>query len=414
MLTSQEALYEVDFAARRIYPDRLNRKTHGQYATIAEKLLNIYRNGIGKSRQQLHREVNEICAPVDGCPLRRIAAFTKLLDDAGQFDTDAGRRAAALREKVFRAAAPFHPLVKLPSSLFGSQEWEIKQRIAKQLNMPWPAIERQLFADVIDFHYLNSFDGYSSGREFLARYNVAQVQACLYRACKMVLWARTDLKAIVQLIKLSRLMHRIERTEDGITRFILDGPASALRGTRRYGVAMARMIPGLLTCSDWQMAASIRHGPSQIALSLQLSSSDGLSSPKSAPIEFDSEVEADLMQKWNQLPLTDWKLERESELLVQDQKIFLPDFVATHRSGRRVFIEVIGFWTPEYLESKCRTLEQFKNHDLIIIAQADKRNSLANLPESLRELIVWYKTKISLSEFHGALEKFLSLPPNGG
>ena len=51
-----------------------------------------------------------------------------------------------------------------------------------------------------------------------------------------------------------------------------------------------------------------------------------------------------------------WTLVREGEVLHEGQKVFVPDFVFRHDDGRVVLMEIIGFWTPEYLEAKAATL----------------------------------------------------------
>ena len=113
--------------------------------------------------------------------------------------------------------------------------------------------------DVMQFHRLKGFEGYASGDELLARYNVAQTQAVLYDAVSMTVWAKEDFKQILRYAKLARLMHTIQRRPDGGYLISLDGPSSVLRETRRYGVAFAKFLPALLACSGWKLNAIIQH-----------------------------------------------------------------------------------------------------------------------------------------------------------
>jgi predicted nuclease of restriction endonuclease-like RecB superfamily len=133
-------------------------------------------------------------------------------------------------------------------------------------------------------------------------------------------------------------------------------------------------------------------------MQLTLSSQDGLTSPKQVAEEFDSEVEADLMNKWLSSPVAGWTLEREADLLVHHQKVFLPDFLLTHCSGKKVHLEIVGYWTPEYIEAKLKTLQQFAHEPIWVIAQSDHLHDLSRLPASMLSSIIWYKTKISLKE----------------
>ncbi len=398
MLTSEEALAEFDFENGAILPDRLTRPAHMHYLSVADQLLQTYANSLGATRQRVHQRAESILEQLPDCSSRRMAAFIKLLDDASEYETDCGRKAAKLRQQVFQAAAGRHPLVSVPQGVFTSDQWTVKREIAQQLGHPWEAIERMLYSDVVEFHPLKAFHGYESAGALLARYNVAQVQACLYRATRMTLWAKADYKSVVRIIKLSRLMHTIRRLGDNEFQFSLSGPASALRSTRRYGVAMAKMVPSLLACQDWRMAANISVGNGKRQLLLTLSSDEGLTSPKSASDEFDSEVEADLMKKWQASPVDGWTLQREADLLVSHQKVFLPDFLLSHSSGRRIHLEILGYWTPEYITAKLKTLQEFADEPIWIIAQKDREQDLSTLPKPMLETVIWYKTKISLKD----------------
>ncbi len=42
--------------------------------------------------------------------------------------------------------------------------------------------------------------------------------------------------------------------------------------------------------------------------------------------------------------------------MAEGQTAFVPDFVFRHEGGREVLFEIVGFWTPRYLERKRETL----------------------------------------------------------
>jgi hypothetical protein len=59
--------------------------------------------------------------------------------------------------------------------------------------------------------------------------------------------------------------------------------------------------------------------------------------------------------------VTGWKLIREPDpLIVSGGKAFIADFVF-EKYGQRVYMEIVGFWTPEYLERKLRKLADITN-----------------------------------------------------
>ena len=108
MLTRELAI--ADYDAGQILPDRLTRTTHARYVDYAERMLRIYRLGVGRTRRELHRAVWQACWPTrTTAPRGGSRRSAKLLDDRSQYDRDRRGKAAALRRKVFRLAAAQAP-----------------------------------------------------------------------------------------------------------------------------------------------------------------------------------------------------------------------------------------------------------------------------------------------------------------
>ena len=120
--------------------------------------------------------------------------------------------------------------------------------------------------------------------------------------------------------------------------------------------------------------------PSGWWASLELSEKDGLHSENASPQKFDSKVEENFFKKWGDKPRKGWTLKRETEILSHYQKVFFPDFVFYHENGRRIYMEIVGFWTPEYLEAKAKTLRQFQNNPIILAVHESLVDKLPSLP----------------------------------
>lgn len=390
MLTREHAI--VVYEGTRALPDRLTQKKHRHYAAYAERMFQVYACGPGRTRGELHRDIQAIFALEPDCPPRRIAAFCKLLDEVSEYDRDSAGAAARLRQQVFKAAAALHPLVTSADPWFEHAEGVAKRQIAESLDMTWEEIDRRLFADVIEFHRLREFYGYPDPARLLARYNVAQAQVALFDATMMTVWATTDLKSILRFAKLARLMHTITRLEGGDYRFDFNGPASLFAHTHRYGVAMGRFLPGLLACRGWRMEAQLRPARWCGRVTLVLDARCGLTSPTPAASEFDSQLEQNFYERWGEGPRAGWRLTRETEILHVGQTVFMPDFVLTHDSGRKVMLEVIGFWTPEYLKQKRETLHKFREHKMLLaVADSSQHHFDTNDP-----CLLVYKTAIKV------------------
>jgi len=322
MLTSEQSI--VDFKAGRAIPDRLTQSTHRHYTEYAEKMLSVYSNGVGQQRRQLHRQVESLFADEPDCPIRRIQAFCKLLDDQSTFQSDPEGKASKLRLQVFTEAGRFHPLVKQADRLFEHDENRIKAQLSDKLGLPWEQIEQSFYSDVIAFQRLRTFEGYPNASALLSRYNIAQLQACLYRAESLVVSATDDFKTILRYAKLAHLLHDIVHSGPSRYRITFSGPASVLRETRRYGVNFAKFLPALLACKSWKMTASVKTPWNQPA-KLILSDKDGFTSHLPSPDEFDSALEKSFAKKFGP-QRNDWQLIREGEILHDHQKTFVPDF----------------------------------------------------------------------------------------
>jgi predicted nuclease of restriction endonuclease-like RecB superfamily len=400
MLTREHAIAELKFRTHMVEPDRLLSGTHGHYIGYAKEMLRIYREAVGRRRRDIHRDIELIFADDPFYHPRRVESFCKLLDDESAYDRDSDRNCAKLRGEVFLAAGAKHPLSTQAEGLFDHAEQKVKAEIADASQRPWQDIEDQLFDDVLEFNRLKAFDiaAFPDARTLLARYNVAQFQVALFDATQMRVHATTHLKAILRFAKLAELMHTIRRNEDGSFLIILDGPASVLEETRRYGTCMAKFLPGLLSCDGWKMEADIQRGRVGM-FKLVLSARDGLHAPVPTPEEFDSDVERKFAEKWGAAPREGWTLERESEPLIQGQHLFFPDFVFRHESGHAVFTEIIGYWTDEYLAEKRRTLERFQDKHLLLILRESTASKFTDLPLQT----VTYKNGIKLEPVLAAL-----------
>ena len=319
-----------------------------------------------------------------------------------QYQTDRRGRAAALRLKVFTLAGPMHPLVEVRDRLFEHAEAEAKQSIARQLGRSsWAQVEPELFADVFECNRLVQFTGYASPEALLSRYNVAQAQAALFRATRLRIEARVDFQRIVTHAKLARLLHDIRPGPGAGYTIILDGPASVLRETRRYGADMAKFLPALLSCRDWRLQAEVRlrsYGP---VLRLELSSESGLKGQMPPPPEFDSSVEAAFARKWGTEARNGWSLRRAGRILQRGQTVFVPDFVLNHADGREILLEIVGFWTPEYLRAKIQKLKLFEGQSILLAVAERVASKWKDRPAGL----ILYKTALKLNDVLEALDQ---------
>ncbi len=401
MLTRELAVARYERGS--VIPDRLTRRCHAHYRQYAEEMIRIYSVGTGCTRRSLHQQVRHIFDAEENCPSRRIDAFCKLLDEWSVYDQDRNRQSAKMRIATFRAAAPFHPLVQTTDRWFEHQQDAAKNSIAQLQGMTWTDLEARLFSDLVEFQKLQSFTPPDDPSQLLARYNVAQVQVALFDARKVYLELREDFKLVLRYAKLAGLMHRIAvHGEQGYC-IELDGPASILQQTRRYGVMMAKFLPGLLSCKGWKLQARLKVPRFHIEMLLELDANSGLRSNVRPGDDFDSELERHFANAWGSEDRQQWKMVREGSIVHRGQKAFVPDFSFEHESGKVVMLEIIGFWTPEYLEHKRELIGLFRDHSVLYAIQENALDAFRDCDE----IVISYKTVLKVDAVLEKLQNHL-------
>ncbi|MEJ7714059.1 MAG: DUF790 family protein [Pyrinomonadaceae bacterium] len=89
-----------------------------------------------------------------------------------------------------------------------------------------------------------------------------------------------------------------------------------------------------------------------------------------------------LVAGWDRLKSL-WEMDVSSEVIDLGEAAFIPDFVFRHRDGREVYLEVLGFWTPRYLEQRLKEFEHSQTKNFLLAAWDELRGSrdpLARVP----------------------------------
>jgi len=122
---------------------------------------------------------------------------------------------------------------------------------------------------------------------------------------------------------------------------------------------------------------------------------------------FDSSIEQSFAEAFTALQnshaVEGWQLIREPEPLLLEHSIFIPDFALT-RDQQRIYVEILGFWTPSYRERKIQKLQQLQHrNDIVLAIPSEAREAFAARPGESAGLppqfpIVWYDDQLSATE----------------
>ena len=132
--------------------------------------------------------------------------------------------------------------------------------------------------------------------------------------------------------------------------------------------------------------------------------------------EFDSEVEARLFGTLRGMmrrgDAAGWEVLREPEPLIRGSTVMVPDFLLTRPAARgrpplRIFVEVIGFWTPAYRERKREKLRRLGSQvPLLLVTQEGLAEHFSDLPFPL----LTYKHRVPAAELIRLLNRHFARP----
>jgi len=256
---------------------------------------------------------------------------------------------------ALRASAPVRPerareAVFEESARTATRE-EALQAAAERLKSTVDQVLVSLFADRLGARRLVAPPDAYSPRSIVLRYNLSLLQGLLLCATELDVVARSQVRSVARFAKLRRLLCTYHALDDGL-RISLSGPLSILRQTTKYGFALAGFVPAAVVTPGWAIEAkcSVRGESAR----LRANASDPIASTHVLPKDFDSAVERRLARDVRRLG-TPWQIVRETAAIRVGGRVFFPDFALVHGPDR-VLVEIVGYYTPEYLASKLRVL----------------------------------------------------------
>jgi predicted nuclease of restriction endonuclease-like RecB superfamily len=172
---------------------------------------------------------------------------------------------------------------------------------------------------------------------------------------------------------------------------------------------MANFLPALPLCDRWEMTAEILVDETTgKTRQFTLDHAEDLDSHYSAGERFDSDVERTLAQKWERAN-TEWELVRENDVFDLGAEVMIPDFAIEHPDGRRAILEIVGFWTPEYLDAKLEKIQQVEA-DNLVLAVSERLDCASEEFGSAADRVLWFKTGIHVYDLVEIAEQFAVAP----
>lgn len=352
---------------------------------IAGSVIDLFQKHIGKTYGELIEEIEGI----EEIDYRLIRGLAQILERRCIIGMDSFIEPANARRMVFE---------ECKGAVTDMKERKVViDRAAKKLSAEPSVLEKALWADQEENLMIKEFRTITP-ENLLRQYNLSLTQTLLFKVTGMEIQIEDNYQQVFRKIKQLGLMYSIH---DG--RIYLDGPVSLFKMTERYGTALAKLLPTIMRCSRWGLKASILKKTMQGKRIYDFTLDDTkriFSIETNADLEtFDSTIE----KEFSLLSFNGWLARREPAVLKAGQYAFIPDF-SLERNGIRIYVEIVGFWTPEYLRNKIQKINQLKEKENMIII-VDK-NLACSGSEFKTENLIFYDGKIPYLEILKILRKY--------
>jgi uncharacterized protein len=379
-----------------IVPKRLT--LQGETLAIATDLLGIFQAAQGSTRGELNRLLLELEGEETDYRIKR--GLAHLLSTAfSEFEIVSPLDPPMLRERVFAIAAETIPSLQNSTTTLQKVANLLSEELGHEV-LP-EQIKQGLYADLLDNQILTRFDR-PTPEALIHRYNLSQVQGVFYRASHVRIDAHRndpgEYKLLFRYVKLFQLMSYIEGDADHGFTLTIDGPTSVFNASTRYGLALAKMLPALLHVTKWNLVADLQMKDSYSGKvrsgRFAIDADCGLVSHYPPGKTYDSMLEQGFCDRWSKTK-TEWKLEREVDLVPIPGSVMIPDFRLVHPDGRTWLLEIVGYWRTEYLQKKFAQVRKSGRDDLIL-AISDRLNlekagiKIQDVPAK----IVWFKDQL--------------------
>lgn len=370
-----------------------------EHGAIAQALIDCFGEYRSKTQGELDQRLAELEGETADYKFKRGLAHL-LRKGFCTFEEVSPLDPIELRRRVFALAAQAAASPEQTERNLTAIAQQLSQETATEVLLE--QVRSGLYADLPSNRILTEYTP-PSPEALLHRYNLSQVQGIFYQATQVVLNAHRndpgEYKLLFRYLKLFQLMAYIEGDADQGFTITVDGPTSLFKASTRYGLSLAKLLPALLHVTRWSMTAKLQRRdfytqelrPGQFTLNADC----GLVSHYPPGKTYDSMLEESFVKRWEKLK-TEWRLEREVDLIAIPGSVMIPDFRLVHPDGRSRLLEIVGYWRPEYLRKKFSQVRQSGRDDLILAVS--ERLNLEKAGVKLDQVtipIIWFKDKLS-------------------
>lgn len=304
---------------------------------FAKELISLYENGLGEQAETLDNLADIIVLRQKDLKLAR--GLLKVVRSRAVFSGENDDFPyAENRQKIFKKTMTLLHSGALPEDA----------RAVRDVIYP---DTRLLYGDLPENEQLLRFKK-TFPQEALERYNTGLVQGALLTAgaLELTIPAATpaaDLRNLFRSLRFFRLLFS-GTLEKKTLKLVIDGPASILENSLKYGMQLACFFPAICRLPQWKLACSVLKNGKQYRLVL-----DESSRLQSHRAQFSGNLEEHRMfLAYFREHGEGWEIDDAPGYLSPDpQRVIFPDFQFT-KEGKTVYLELFHRWHATQLEER--------------------------------------------------------------
>ena len=373
-----------------------------RHEPLAARVIGVYQGHLNERRETLQAALTELERESDDFKLVR--GFAKLIERDTEWTVRAPVQPRRARRAAFEAAEQTGVVTQADRS-------QALAAAAETLGTTVSALETSLYADLEDRQVLTAVDPRWQPGELCEQYNLSLAQTALFDATELRVRS-SDPKRVVSASSRLGLLYSVRRlppedrrtVADADRELVVTGPDSVFRATRRYGTQFARLLRTVAATNSWRLTAAIDDRGTDRSLVL---TQDAISVPDVEPVaevRYDSAVERTFARRFEAVKL-DWELVREPDPVAAGEHVIIPDFAFDwQHSEFRVYFEIMGFWTPEYVQTKLDRLSAVEDVELLVAV--DESLGVGEAVEARDHRVVSYTDQVPIKDVRNALRRY--------
>ena len=330
-----------------------------QLLHFASLLIAVYENGAGTKREDVESAAAQLVNAKRDLKLAR--GLQKILEDRCEYSSCADHDYPALRQELFRRSAALFRSGELPDDVSAFHDRAMGDDAV---------LSAGIYADLPENEKLIAVKKIFPA-ELLERYNTSLVQSLLLfsSALEAEIGEEEDpaeLRRIFKYLKFFRLLCTAESDrKKHVIRLKIDGPASILENSTKYGLQLASFFPALCRLKEWSVSSEIKVRERNLKLRL-----DERSSLKCHYTNFGAYIPEEIQMFQDAFAEMEhvWKIiDREPYIRGEGNRLIFPDFSFRHMpTGKEVDLELFHQWHSGQIAERLDFLERHPEISLLI------------------------------------------------